>query len=122
NIIAEVQVQWLACLNREVQLRERLPPAFVDEALADGKLKPALAAKGIRHEMLLRPNTEWIYFNMDDPVVGGYTPVKIALRRAISMAYDEKDAIRVLLKGRAAPAQSPIPPGIVGYDPKQKTA
>ncbi|MET0917888.1 MAG: ABC transporter substrate-binding protein [Burkholderiales bacterium] len=121
NVIEEGQAQWLAFLNREVELLERLPPAFVDEALADGRLKPALAAKGIRHEMLLRPNTWWTYFNMDDPVVGGYTPVRIALRRAISMGYDEKEAIRVLLKGRAAPAQSPIPPGIVGYDPQQRT-
>jgi ABC-type transport system substrate-binding protein len=58
---------------------------------------------------------------MEDPVAGGYTPEKIALRRAISMAHDEKEFIRVLLKGRAAAAQSPIPPGIAGYDPKQKT-
>ena len=72
--------------------------------------------------MLLRPNTRWTYFNMEDPVVGGYTPEKIALRRAISMAYDEKEAIRVLLKGRAAPAQSPIPPGIAGYDPQAEDA
>jgi ABC-type transport system substrate-binding protein len=121
NVIEEGQAQWLAFLNREVDLLERLPSDFVDEALADGKLKPALAAKGIRHEMLLRPNTRWLYFNMEDPVVGGYTPEKIALRRAVGMAFDEKDAIRVLLKGRAAPAQSPIPPGIAGYDPKLKT-
>jgi peptide/nickel transport system substrate-binding protein len=120
-VIEEGQAQWLAFLNREADLLERLPSDFVDEALADGKLKASLAAKGVRHQMLLRPNTRWTYFNMEDPVVGGYTPVQIALRRAVSMAYDEKDAIRVLLKGRAAPAQSPIPPGIAGYDPKQKT-
>ena len=57
NVIEEGQAQWLAFLNREVDLLERLPSAFVDEALVDGKLQPALAAKGIRHEMLLRPNT-----------------------------------------------------------------
>ena len=121
NVIEEGQAQWLAFLNREVDLLERLPSDFVDEALYDGKLKPGLAAKGIRHEMLLRPNTRWLYFNMEDPVVGGYTPEKIALRRAVSMAFDQRDAIRVLLKGRAAPAHSPIPPGIAGYDPKLKT-
>ena len=86
RVIEEGQAQWLAFLNREVDLLERLPSEFVDEALVDGKLKPELAAKGIRHEMLLRPNTWWTYFNMDDPVVGGYTPEKIALRRAIGMA------------------------------------
>jgi ABC-type transport system substrate-binding protein len=121
NVIEEGQAQWLAFMNREVDLLERLPSDFVDEALVDGRLKPALAAKGIRHEMLLRPNTRWLYFNMEDPVVGGYTPDRIALRRAVSMGFDEKDAIRVLLKGRAAPAQSPIPPGIAGYDPKLRT-
>jgi len=121
NVIEEGQAQWLAFLNRELDLLERLPPDFVDEALADGKLRPNLAAKGIRLEILQRPNTRWIYFNMEDPVAGGYTPEKIALRRAISMAHDEKEFIRVLLKGRAAAAQSPIPPGIAGYDPKQKT-
>ena len=121
SVIEEGQAQWLAFLNRELDLLERLPSDFVDEALADGKLKPALAARGIRHEMLLRPNTRWTYFNMEDPVVGGYAPARIALRRAVSMAYDENESIRVLLKGRAAPAQSPIPPGIAGHDPKLKT-
>jgi ABC-type transport system substrate-binding protein len=58
---------------------------------------------------------------MEDPVVGGYTPEKIALRRAVGMAYDMQEAIRVLLKGRAIPAQGPIPPDIAGYDPNQKT-
>jgi ABC-type transport system substrate-binding protein len=59
---------------------------------------------------------------MDDPVVGGYTPEKIALRRAIGMGYDVNEFIRVTLKGRGVPAQGPIPPDIVGYDPKLKTS
>jgi len=58
---------------------------------------------------------------MEDPVVGGYTPEKIALRRAVGMAYDQNEAIRVLLKGRAVPANGPIPPDIAGFDPKLKT-
>ena len=58
---------------------------------------------------------------MEDPVVGGYTLEKIALRRAIAMGYDNAEAIRVLLKGRAAPAYGPIPPDIAGHDPKLKT-
>ena len=74
SIIEEGQARWLAFLNRELDLLERLPPDFVDQALADGRLKPDLAAKGIRHEVLVRPNTYWTYFNMQDPGVGGYTP------------------------------------------------
>ncbi len=121
SIIEEGQARWLAFLNRELDLLEQLPPDFVDKALANGKLKPELAARGIKHEILLRPNTWWTYFNMDDSVVGGYTPEKVALRRAIGMAYNQDEAIRVLLKGRAAPATSPIPPDVAGYDPNLKT-
>jgi ABC-type transport system substrate-binding protein len=122
TVIEEGQALWLAFVNREVDIIDRIPSAFVEQALADGKLRPDLAAKGIRHEMLLRPNTRWTYFNMDDPVVGGYAPEKIALRRAIGMGYDMGEFIRVLLKGRAVPAAGPIPPDVVGYDPGQKTA
>ena len=122
TIIEEGQALWLAFANREVDLLDRVPADFVDQALADGKLRSDLAAKGIRHELLLRPNTRWTYFNMEDPTVGGYTPEKIALRRAISMGYDVGEFIRVILKGRAVPAMSPIPPDIAGFDPLQKTA
>ncbi len=121
SVIEEGQAQWLAFLNRELDLLERLPSDFVLQALVDGKLRPDLVEKGIKHELLLRPNTWWTYFNMDDPVVGGYTLDKIALRRAIGMAYDQDEAIRILLKGRAFPATSPIPPDIAGYDPTLKT-
>ncbi|HET7096848.1 MAG TPA: ABC transporter substrate-binding protein [Casimicrobiaceae bacterium] len=121
SVIEEGQATWLAFLNRELDLLERLPPEFVDQALVGGKLKPELMAAGIHHHPLLRPNTWWTYFNMEDPVVGGYTPEKIALRRAIGMGYDVDEFIRIILKGRATPAMSPIPPDIAGYDPELRT-
>ena len=37
------------------------------------------------------------------------------------MGFDEDEYIRVILKGRAVPATSPIPPDIAGYDPRLKT-
>jgi ABC-type transport system substrate-binding protein len=121
SVIEEGQAQWLAFLNREVDLLERIPAEFVDQAIVGGKLKPELAARGVKHEILVRPNTWWTYFNMEDAVVGGYTPDKIALRRAVGMGYDQDEAIRVLLKGRAIPANGPIPPDIAGFDPALKT-
>ena len=120
SVIEEGQAEWLAFLNRELDMLERLPGEFIDEAIVDGKLNPKLAAKGIQHELLRRPETWWTYFDMDDPVVGGYTPEKIALRRAIGMAYNTDEYIRVIRKGRAVPAQSIIPPDIAGYDSKFK--
>ena len=121
SVIEEGQAQWLAFLNRELDLLERIPADFVDQAIVGGKLKPELAARGIRHEILVRPNTWWTYFNMEDPVVGGYTQERIALRRAVGMAYDQETAIRVLLKGRAVPANGPIPPDIAGFNPQLRT-
>ena len=121
TVIEEGQAVWLAFANRELDFLDRLPPAFVEQALANGKLRPDLAAKGVRHEVLLRPNTRWTYFNMEDPVVGGYAPANIALRRAIGMGFDVNEFIRVILKGRAVPATSPVPPDIAGFDPGLKT-
>ncbi|MGE5169586.1 MAG: ABC transporter substrate-binding protein [Rudaea sp.] len=122
SIIEEGQARWLAFLNREVDFLDILPADFTEQALdANGRLLPWLADRGIVHDVLLRPNTWWVYFNMEDPVVGGYSREKIALRRAIGMAYDNAEAIRVLLKGRAVPAFGPIPPDIAGYDPSLRT-
>ena len=121
SVIEEGQARWLAFLKGEVDTLDSIPVDFVDQALDDGKLKPALAARGIVHDILIRPNTYWTYFNMKDLVVGGYAPAKIALRRAIAMGYDVGSLIRVLLKGRAIPANGPIPPDIAGYDPALKT-
>ncbi|HKE38500.1 MAG TPA: ABC transporter substrate-binding protein [Casimicrobiaceae bacterium] len=120
SVIEEGQAAWLAFLNRELDMLERLPAEFIEEALVGGKLSPKLSATGIQHEMLRRPETWWTYFNMEDPVVGGYAPEKIALRRAIGMAYNTEEYIRVIRKGRAVPAQNIIPPDIAGYDPKFK--
>jgi ABC-type transport system substrate-binding protein len=122
SVIEEGQPRWLAFLGQEVDYLQPFPIDFIAELLDDnGKLRPELAAKGIQHELLLRPNSWWAYFNMEDPVVGGYTQEKIALRRAISMAFNTNEFIRVLFRGRAVPAQSPVPPDIAGYDPGHKT-
>jgi len=120
SIMEEGQARWLAFLNRELDFLDILPVEFTEQALANGKLKPEHTARGIRHQVLLRPNVYFTYFNMEDPIVGGYTPEKIALRRAIGMSYSVDEQIRVLVKGRAVPAQGPIPPDIAGFDPKLK--
>ncbi|GIK85624.1 MAG: heme-binding protein [Burkholderiales bacterium] len=120
-VIEEGQARWLAFLAGEIDTLDSpgVPPDFVEQALAGGRLRPELAARGIRHDVLLRPNVYFTYFNMEDPLVGGYTPEKVALRRAIGMAYDVDEGIRVLLKGRAVPAYGPVPPDVEGHDPRR---
>jgi peptide/nickel transport system substrate-binding protein len=62
-----------------------------------------------------------MYFNMKDPIVGGYTPEKVALRRAISLAYNNQENAELLRNGTAIEAQSLLPPGVLGYDPNFNT-
>jgi ABC-type transport system substrate-binding protein len=62
-----------------------------------------------------------MYFNMTDPVVGGYTPEKVALRRAIALAYNTDEEVRLPRRGQAIVAQSVIQPNTGSYDPKIRT-
>jgi ABC-type transport system substrate-binding protein len=86
SIIDEHQPRWLAFLNREHEYVRPVPVEFIAMAMPGGRLAPNLARAGVQ----VRPDeVAWITyttFNMNDPVVGGYTPEKIALRRAIGMA------------------------------------
>jgi ABC-type transport system substrate-binding protein len=82
------------------------------------KLKPRLAERGITLSRGVQPAITYTYFNMEDPVVGGYTPDKIALRRAFSLGYNVDEEIKVIRQGQAFPATQVIPPTVTGHDPK----
>src|SRR3990172_10196188 len=55
-------------------------------------------------------------YNVEHPVLGGYTPDKVALRRALNLGTDIDKEIRLLRRKQAIPAQSPIMPLTYGYD------
>ena len=57
-------------------------------------LAPNLRKRGIHMLRYSRSDVSLSYFNMEDPVVGGYTADKVALRRAISLAADSAIARR----------------------------
>ena len=120
-IIEETQPRWLAFLNKEHDLLPSLPSEFANIAMPGGKLAPNLAKQGIILTRLDQADLTYTYFNMEDPVVGGYTREKIALRRAISLAYNTQEEIQILRKNQAIPAQSPIAPEVAGYDPNFKS-
>jgi ABC-type transport system substrate-binding protein len=116
-IVEEPQPRWLAFLNGEHDLVERLPDEFANIAIPNGKLAPNLVKRGIRHSRVPGMELTYSYFAMKDPVVGGYTPEKVALRRAIILGNDISEEIAIPRKNQAIPAQSPIGPGALGYDP-----
>ncbi len=91
-----------------------LAPNVLDRSL----LKPEYAKRGIVLHRDVAPSIAFFFFNLDNPLVGGYTPDKIALRRAISMGYDRATAISGLQNGQALPASQLVPPPLYGHDPK----
>ena len=121
SIIEESQPRWLAFLSNDFDL-VTVPLEFSQNAVPNGRLAPNLAKRGIQAHRILNPDRTLYYFNMEDPVVGGYTPDKVALRRAISLATDVNREITVVRRGQAIPAQSVVSPGSWGYDPNYKTA
>ncbi len=116
SVIEEEQSRWLAFQGGELDIL-LLPGTFAPIALPDNKLSPELARRGVTIDRSVDPEITYTYFNMRDPVVGGSAKEKIALRRAIAMAYDVDEEIRVVRKAQAVAVQSPIPTGIVGHDP-----
>jgi ABC-type transport system substrate-binding protein len=121
SIIEEVQPRWLAFLNREHEMIERLPNEFAGIAIPNNKLAPNLARQGVRMEQTPLVDSTFHYFGMEHPVVGGYTPDKVALRRALALAYDAEREIRAVRRGQAVPAQAIIAPLVSGFDAKLKT-
>ncbi len=121
-IIEEPQPRWLAFLNNELDFIERVPNEFANIATPNNELAPNLKKRGMMMERTPGMELTYSYFGMKDPVVGGYTPEKVALRRAIIMGQDVDAEIRIPRKNQAIPAHSPIGPGAMGYDPDFRSA
>ncbi len=115
SVIEEEQPRWIAFLNNEFDYLRPLPTPFADIAMPGGKLARRYVELGIT----ARPDeVAWLTyttFNMNDPVIGGYTAEKIALRRAMSLGYPVEEEIRIVEKNQALKAHSPIAEGMVGF-------
>jgi len=120
-IIDEPQPRWLAFLNAEHDLLDRLPNDFVNIATPGGELAPGLKKRGIKMARMLNADVTYTVFNMKHPVIGGYTPDRVALRRAISLGLNIDEEIRIPRRGQALVAQAPINPHTYGYDPNVRT-
>jgi len=116
DIVEESQPRWLAFLGGEHDVLT-LPAEFGELAMPGGRLAPFLARRGVQARRALSPATAHTFFNFDDPLVGGYTPDKVALRRAIVLAFDNAEEVRLVLRGQAEPAQGMIAPHCFGHDP-----
>ncbi|MBX3643350.1 MAG: bicyclomycin resistance protein [Rubrivivax sp.] len=120
-VIEEAQPRWLSFLNGEQDILETVPGEFANIAMPNNRLAPNLAKRGIGMLRVPRADVAVTYFGMENPVVGGNAPEKVALRRAIALAVDVEREILLVRRGQAVPAQSPIAPGTWGYDPAFKS-
>jgi len=120
-IIEQPQPRWLSFVNREMDLLEQVPEEFTNVAIPNNKLAPNLEKLGIYTVRYLRNDIWASYFQMENPVVGGYSADKVALRRAIALAVDVEREIHIVRRDQAVPAQSIVGPHVWGYDPAFKS-
>lgn len=92
--VQQSQPRWRSFMRGDFDLLA-VPDDFVNVAAPNKRLAPNLAKLGMQLVEAVQPTTMFTYFGMAHPVVGGYEPHKVALRRA----------------------QSLPPPGVSGFDP-----
>jgi len=121
SIIEEDQSRWLAFNQKELDYLA-LPGTFRAQVFdADNKVKAEWTDQGVTMFRAIDPDISYTYFNFRDPVVGGFSKEKIALRRAVIMGYDLEQEIRVVRKYQAVQAQMPVPVGVVGHDARYRS-
>ena len=121
SIIEEPQSLWLAFSSKQIDVLG-IPAAFIEKALdSQNRLLPEFEQAGAGIYRSVEPDIRYQFFNMRDPVIGGLSKEKIALRRAIIMSYDIEEEIRVIRKGQAIPAQQMVAPVIPGHDPEYQS-
>ncbi|NNL66685.1 MAG: hypothetical protein HKP30_10610, partial [Myxococcales bacterium] len=89
-----------------------------DRMIQNGDLSPDMRERGMRLEKSVSPDVFYLGFNMLDDLVGeGAGRQGRKLRQAMSLVVDAEEYAELFNNGRDIRAQSPIPPGIFGYDP-----
>jgi ABC-type transport system substrate-binding protein len=122
-IIEEPQPRWLAFLNNEHDYIRPLPDEFADLAMPGGELAPNLARRGIYATDDEEAWVTYTTFNVAPTIdgkrndLGGYTPERVALRRAMALAYRAQDQVAILDKHQSVRTYSPLPPVVRGYVP-----
>ena len=121
SIIEEEQPRWLSFINNEADVAWRVGFQFVTQAMPNGQVAPNLAKRGIRGYKATEPAGNYYIFNMEDPMVGGYGPDRVALRRAIGLGIDANTIISYAYNGLGAVAQSAMLPHTSAYDTKERS-
>jgi oligopeptide transport system substrate-binding protein len=119
-VVSDTSTEWLMFLDGKLATAGISRDNFSAVITPQRDLTPELKAKHIRLEMAPELWTEYIGFNMEDPVVGmskdPETNVRHRkLRQALAHTIDTEKWIE-FYNHRMRPANSTIPPGIAGHD------
>ncbi|MEO8344788.1 MAG: ABC transporter substrate-binding protein [Betaproteobacteria bacterium] len=114
--IIEEQVPELLAFDQGGLDYINLTGNILSRMVEDNKLKSEYAKRGVTLVRYSLPAMVYTYFNQDDPVIGGNAPERIALRRAIAMAFNTPEFIKVFYGGQGTPANQILPPGVFGHD------
>jgi ABC-type transport system substrate-binding protein len=88
-----------------------------DRVIVGNELSPDMREMGITLEKSVDLGIFYLGFNMRDGVVGSPAAERgRKLRQALSLAVDSSEFLRLFMNGRGVPAQSPLPPGLFGYE------
>lgn len=122
SIIEEEQSRWLAFQSKQLDFDKVTSNAIPKVLDHNNQLKPAIKKQGIRLYANKEAEITYSMLNMRDPVVGGKSLDKIALRRAIAMSFNVNEYIRILRKGQAVKAEMLVPAGISGHNPDYRSS
>ena len=115
SIVEEEQSRWLAFDTGQFDF-DMLSKSMAPTVLDGMQLKPKYASQGILLDTYVAPEFTQTILNMRDPIIGGNSKEKVALRRAIAMGFLLDDEIRHLRYGQALRAEEVISPGMTGHD------
>ena len=122
SIIEEEQSRWLAFQSKQLDFDKVTSSAIPKVLDQNNQLKPEMQKQGIRLYANKEAEITYSMLNMRDPVVGGNSLDKIALRRAIAMSFNVNEYIRILRKGQAVKAEMLVPAGINGHNPNYRSS
>ena len=116
EFLPEDQPLWLKFKTGELDYCQ-LPSPYYEEIFnkRTRKMLPAAKKKGLVAAPV--PLLDFIFrgFNMEDPIVGGYTEEKKALRQAICLALDWDEQNETFYTGECVIYDGPVPAGIEGH-------
>jgi len=116
TMFVEDQPMWLEFSKGKLGYTQVPEDYFTDAFdLASKELKEDWLRQDIRAHSNLLLDFTFRGFNMEDELLGGYTPEKRALRRAISYAIDLQEINETFYNGRRIVYDGPIPPGLDGH-------